>query len=97
MNPPTMPLRTPETPDDHPRRNHSLLRRILIAGAGAILIILGLIGWIIPIIPGFPLVFVGIPMVIAIHPAVDKAARRWGRRFLDWVRKEWYSRRRKPG
>lgn len=74
-----------KTHDGEPRP-HSPVRRIVIAIAGGILIILGLVGWIVPIIPGFPLIIVGVPMVIAVHPALDRAARRWARRLYEKLR-----------
>ena len=48
--------------------------------AAALLCILaGIVGILIPIIPGWPLFFIGVPLLLSASPGLDRA---W-RRFLD--------------
>ncbi len=54
--------------------------RLLTALAGVVLILLGLILWILPVVPGFGLVLVGLPMVMAVHPRGRATVARWRRR-----------------
>jgi hypothetical protein len=47
---------------------NSKTKKTLIAIAGVPVMIIGLIGWILPFIPGAPVFFVGLAMVLIWHP-----------------------------
>lgn len=57
--------------------------------AGIVLIILGLIGWLLPIVPGFPFIIAGLALLSLDIPAV----RRLRERFLAFVRRKGWIRR----
>lgn len=56
--------------------------RVLMAVLGATLIVLGIVLWLLPVVPGLGLVFVGLPMVMAVHPKGRLLAARWKRQAL---------------
>lgn len=47
---------------------NSTTKRMLIAIAGVPVMIIGLVGWILPFMPGAPVFFVGLAMVLIWHP-----------------------------
>ena len=49
-----------------------MIKNTLIAVLGLPVMILGLIGWILPFIPGAPLFFLGLGMLIGWHPRGSK-------------------------
>jgi hypothetical protein len=51
---------------------HTLLKKILITILGTFLVIVGTIGWLIPVIPGFPLIIIGLPMMLILTPWSEK-------------------------
>lgn len=60
---------------EHKHRWRPLWQRIAYPFAGIILIILGIIGWLLPIVPGFPLILIGVPLVACFHPKLEHAVR----------------------
>ncbi len=52
-----------------------LWQRLVYPIVGLFLIALGLIGWIIPIIPGFPLIIIGFPLLFCFHPRIEAFVR----------------------
>ncbi|MDO8303257.1 MAG: hypothetical protein Q7T18_08445 [Sedimentisphaerales bacterium] len=58
-------------------RPRPLWQRLVYPLIGVILIILGIIGWLMPVVPGFPLIIIGIPWLACFHP-----------RFELWVRRQ---------
>jgi uncharacterized membrane protein YbaN (DUF454 family) len=58
-------------------RPRPLWQRLVYPMLGIILIIAGIIGWLTPVIPGFPLIIIGIPWLACFHP-----------RFELWVRRQ---------
>ena len=53
-----------------------LWQRVLYPIIGGILIILGIVGWIVPVIPGFPLIIIGIPLVACFNSRLELWMRR---------------------
>lgn len=51
-------------------------QRLLYPLVGIILIILGIIGWLTPVIPGVPLIIIGIPWLACFHPRLELWVRR---------------------
>lgn len=49
-----------------------ILKKIIITIFGTVLVIVGLVGWLMPVIPGFPLVIIGLPMMLALTPWAEK-------------------------
>lgn len=60
-------IKTPHKEDMNAADRHVLPRplwkRIIYPIVGAVLIILGIAGWLVPIVPGFPLIIVGLPLL----------------------------------
>ena len=54
---------------------------------GLVLIIVGAVGWILPIIPGAPLVFVGIYFCLSWHPKGRQISDRMKDRFRSLAEK----------
>jgi len=57
-------------------RPRPLWQRVIYPIIGGILIIAGLICWVMPVIPGFPLIIIGIPLVACFHPRIELWVRR---------------------
>ena len=57
-------------------------RRLALAVAGVILIAIGIVGWLIPVIPGFPALFAGAALLAAASPRVRRALAR----LREWIR-----------
>lgn len=55
-----------------------MIRPLVIAFLGIPVMVVGLIAWIMPFIPGAPIFFLGLAMVIGWHPA--------GVRFISYLR-----------
>jgi hypothetical protein len=51
---------------------NDFVKKILITIAGTFLVIIGLIGWLLPIVPGFFLVIIGLPMMLVMTPWAEK-------------------------
>ncbi len=54
-----------------------LSRRVLRPAFGVLLVLLGLVLWILPVVPGFVLAVIGAPMVVGIWPRREARLRRW--------------------
>jgi uncharacterized membrane protein YbaN (DUF454 family) len=57
-------------------RPRPLWQRVVYPSIGLILILIGLIGSILPVLPGFPFVLVGIPLFACFHPKFELWVRR---------------------
>lgn len=57
-------------------RPRPLWQRVIYPIIGGIFIIVGIILWIMPVIPGFPLIIIGIPFVACFHPRLELWVRR---------------------
>ena len=57
-------------------RQRPLWQRFTYPIVGGILVILGTIGWLLPIVPGFFLVIIGFPLLFCFHPRVELRVRR---------------------
>jgi UPF0716 family protein affecting phage T7 exclusion len=51
---------------------NQLIKKILITIAGTLLVIIGIIGWLLPIVPGFFLIVIGLPMMFILTPWSEK-------------------------
>jgi hypothetical protein len=87
-----------DLPDLLPPRHHErpLWLRAVCLGAGIILIILGVVGWLIPIVTGIPFYLAGIVCLsmasTRIREWINRAERRWLSyanrcRLRHWIRK----------
>jgi len=68
-----------------PAPERPLWQRVVLPFAGLILLALGLIGWLLPVIPGLPLAIVGAPFVLCF----DRRAEQWGRDRMRRARAGW--------
>ena len=50
-------------------------QRLVLPILGLLLIAIGIVGWIIPIIPGFPLIIIGIPLLFAFSGRMESKIR----------------------
>jgi uncharacterized membrane protein YbaN (DUF454 family) len=57
---------------------------------GAILIAAGIIGWILPIVPGVPLIVIGIPLLVCFNARTELRVRRQTHRLWNVVVKFWH-------
>jgi len=59
---------------------------------GIILVILGAILWLLPVIPGFPLIIIGLPLLFCFHPRIEFLFHRYlkslGRFLMKKIRKK---------
>ena len=62
-------------------RYRPLWQRLVYPIVGLILMAIGTIGWLVPIIPGFPLIIIGFPLLFCFHPRVELYVRSNMRRF----------------
>jgi uncharacterized protein YqgC (DUF456 family) len=51
---------------------NEFIKKIFITIAGTILVIVGLIGWLLPVVPGFFLIVIGLPMMLVLTPWGEK-------------------------
>ena len=59
------------------------MKRAGLALLGIPLMIIGLIGWVMPIIPGAPLFFFGLALTISWHPKGRALVERWQQGLKD--------------
>jgi uncharacterized membrane protein YbaN (DUF454 family) len=57
--------------------------RFAYAIAGVFVAIVGVIGWILPFVPGLPLVIIGLSMMATIHPAAHRWCQRLKSKFAS--------------
>ena len=69
--------------------------RFAYAIAGLVVTIFGIIGWILPFVPGLPLVIIGLSMLATIHPAANRWADRLRARSSTSLRR-WFARPASP-
>jgi amino acid permease len=79
-----------ETEDREPLKYRPLWQRLVYPIVGFILIFLGVILWLLPIVPGFFLIIIGLPMLFCFHPRVELYVRSnmksFGRFLLNKIR-----------
>jgi len=68
-------------------RHRPLWQRIVYPVLGFILVILGIIGWVVPIVMGFPLIIIGIPLLFCFHPRLEWQVRGYLRRIGQFIMK----------
>ena len=66
--------------------NNEFIKKILITLAGAFLVIIGLIGWLLPVLPGLFLVFIGLPMMLVLTPWGEKVKKMMTQFFKKQVK-----------
>jgi len=71
------------------------MKRAGLALLGIPLMVIGLIGWVMPIIPGAPLFFFGLALTISWHPKGRALVER-GKHGLKDLAKRWGLRRKSP-
>jgi len=71
------------------------MKRAGLALLGIPLMIIGLIGWVMPIIPGAPLFFFGLALTISWHPKGKALVERW-KQGLKELAARWGLRRKSP-
>ena len=71
------------------------MKRAGLALLGIPLMIIGLIGWVMPIIPGAPLFFFGLALTISWHPKGRALVERW-KQGLKELATRWGLRRQSP-
>jgi hypothetical protein len=57
------------------KKKQSWYKIVFISISGLVLVVIGVVGWILPIIPGVPLIVIGIPMILTVHPPTARALR----------------------
>jgi len=71
------------------------MKRAGLALLGIPLMVIGLIGWVLPIIPGAPLFFFGLALTISWHPKGRALVERWRQGLRDLATR-WGLRRKTP-
>jgi hypothetical protein len=71
------------------------MKRAGLALLGIPLMIIGLVGWVMPIIPGAPLFFFGLALSISWHPKGRALVERWKQGLKDLATR-WGLRRQSP-
>jgi cytochrome b561 len=71
------------------------MKRAGLALLGIPLMVIGLIGWVVPIIPGAPLFFFGLALTISWHPKGRALVERWQQGLKDLATR-WGLRRKSP-
>jgi len=66
-------------------RHRPLWQRIIYPVLGLILVILGIAGWLIPIVPGVPLIIIGIPLFFCFHPRFEWRMRGYLRKIGQFI------------
>ena len=74
---------TGTTPSDE--RLRPLWQRILFAFAGGILTLLG-VGMLFTPGPGIPVLLIGVPMLLCVHPKLERRAHAWTARIREKIR-----------
>ncbi|MBN2145162.1 MAG: hypothetical protein JW774_11110 [Candidatus Aureabacteria bacterium] len=76
-----------KAPDERP-----LWKKILYPLIGIGLILMGIVGWIIPVIPGFPLIIIGVPLLFFFNRTYERKAKHLIKKifspFISLVRKK---------
>jgi len=72
-----------------------LWQRIVYPLSGLVLVAVGMIGWLLPVIPGFPLVPLGIPLLFAFSQRWEDSSKRAMRRCWLVCRRGWHAVRRR--
>ena len=64
-----------------PRLDHGLHRplwkRVALTLLGVVLVVAGIVLWLLPVLPGGILAYLGLPFLFAASPRVEAAVRRW--------------------
>lgn len=68
-----------------PAPERPIWQRCLLPFVGLILLVIGIIGWLLPVVPGLPLAIVGAPFLLCFH----RRAEQWGRDRLRSSRDGW--------
>jgi uncharacterized membrane protein YbaN (DUF454 family) len=68
-----------------PAPQRPLWQRCLLPFVGLILFALGIIGWLLPVVPGLPLAILGAPFLLCFH----RGAEQWGRDRMRHGRDAW--------
>ena len=63
-----------------PQSERPLIIRIIFSAAGGILLLVGLLGWFLPLMPGWPFVIAGLAILAGEFV--------WARRLLDKAREQ---------
>jgi len=66
------PTRSAPLLDEGRGRGRRAWRRAGLATAGIVLVVLGLVGWILPVVPGVPALLVGLTLVGGVSPRVGR-------------------------
>ncbi|MBA4388914.1 MAG: hypothetical protein C0404_13105 [Verrucomicrobia bacterium] len=82
-------------------KRRPLYQRILLPIAGILLIITGIIGMLLPLMPQWPFIILGIPLALSFHHKTEAWGRKHTNRVVDWFIEQgkkilaWF-RRKKP-
>ena len=71
---------------DAPAPQRPVWQRILLPLVGIVAVVVGIIGWLMPIIPGAPLAIVGLPWLFCVNRRSEEWMRRQLRTFGAWLR-----------
>ena len=92
MHTPLMTLPTPHPVEDLPdlvripTERKALWHRTLLGLAGLLFLVLGVVGWLVPIITGIPAYIVGFVLLGAASPRVGRLVNRWERKLPRSIR-----------
>lgn len=76
------PLREPPSEDHIAARPRPLWQALILPLAGLSLVVLGIVGWILPFLPGVPLIVIALPLLVCFHPRLELRMRSWIRRTV---------------
>ncbi|MBA3684520.1 MAG: hypothetical protein H0W72_04685 [Planctomycetes bacterium] len=74
---------------EEPAPQRPMWQRVLYPFLGLIALVVGIIGWLLPVIPGAPLAIIGIPWLFCFNQRSEQWARDRMRRALVWCRERW--------
>ena len=69
-------------------RCRPLWQRLIYPIVGIMFIILGIITWLIPIVPGFPLIIIGLPLLFCFHQPFELRMRKYLRILGHFIMKK---------
>jgi hypothetical protein len=82
-----------ELEDEGRHWHHGLHRppwkRVVLPLLGLCLVAAGLVLWVVPVVPGGVLAYLGLPLLLAAWPRQEARVRRWMRRRLVRLRGHW--------
>ena len=68
-------------------RGSSIIVRLSYVSIGLLLVVVGVVGWILPFVPGVPVLLVGLGMIAIVVPGGARLINRIDETLPDWLRR----------